>query len=71
MPGLPDRYDVGDLILATFPQRLSLVTPRNAWGEPMAATTFATLLEHVFRSERDLQSIGNESAARIAVLFLP
>jgi hypothetical protein len=68
IPGVLRRYDVGDLLLATFPAFVAIVTPLDASGRRMTAAAFTAAMAQVARSEESVKS-GQVKMQRITALF--
>jgi hypothetical protein len=64
IPGVLRRYDVLDLVAATHPRPLTLVSPRDALAEPVPESEARRLLDPV--TQADL-ALGTTSRVRLAV----
>jgi cephalosporin-C deacetylase-like acetyl esterase len=70
VPGVLQRYDTGDLLQAVFPRPITLVSPRDAMGEPVAESEYHEAMAPVFQSDEKLgiqRRIRFESDARKAI----
>jgi hypothetical protein len=66
IPGVLRRYDVGDLLLAVSPRKISVLNPADALGSAVSVEQFHKSLAYVFRSETNLGS-----GDRIHVGYVP
>jgi cephalosporin-C deacetylase-like acetyl esterase len=58
IPGVLQRYDTGDLLEAVFPRPVTIVSPRDALGEPVAEEAYRAAMSPVFQSDQKLGSSG-------------
>jgi cephalosporin-C deacetylase-like acetyl esterase len=58
IPGVLLRYDVGDLLLATWPRPVQMTNPIDATGAPLGEAQLRKALAYVFESEAILKSPG-------------
>jgi cephalosporin-C deacetylase-like acetyl esterase len=56
VPGVLQRYDTGDLLEALFPRPVTIVSPRDALGEPVSEDAYRAAMSAVFESDRKLGS---------------
>jgi hypothetical protein len=54
IPGVLRKYDIGDLILATYPRSVTVVNPRDALGDAVPEEQFRKDLAYVFQSDEKL-----------------
>jgi hypothetical protein len=66
IPGVLRSYDVGDLLLALSPRKVTLLNPTDALGDAVSVEQFRKSLAYIFRSETNLNSVD-----RIAVATIP
>ena len=54
IPGVLRKYDTGELLEALYPRPVTIVSPRDALGDPMGEANFRKGLAYVFESDRRL-----------------
>jgi hypothetical protein len=54
IPGVLRKYDTGDLLRASYPRPVTIVSPRDALGDPVTAEQFREALPQVFASDAKL-----------------
>jgi len=58
LPGVPRRYDIGDLLLAVSPRPGVFINPANGVGVTMSEQDARRELGYVFDSDRNLGAAG-------------
>ena len=75
VPGVLRKYDIGDLLLAAYPRRVTIINPQDALGVGISDAEFRKATEYVSRSDQNLgqrqaHSTDVAGCARSAALAL-
>jgi len=57
-PGVLRKYDIGDLLLAAYPRRVTIINAQDALGVGISDAEFRKETEYVFRSDQNLGQAG-------------
>ena len=58
VPGVLRKYDIGDLLLAAYPRRVTIINAQDALGVGISDAEFRKETEYVFRSDQNLGQAG-------------
>jgi cephalosporin-C deacetylase-like acetyl esterase len=58
VPGVLRKYDIGDLILAAYPRRVTIINAQDALGVGISDAEFRKETAYVFRSDQNLGQAG-------------